>query len=368
MNILIVTGEKSAENYSSLLVDSLLSIDNTLNFYSVCSNILDKKTIKIADYREISIIGIKEAVGVINKAFKLLKIIKKAILENNINVVVLMDFPEFNMRIAKFTSRLGIKTIYYISPQVWAWREYRIKALFKYSNLVIPILPFEKTFFNIKGINKNKVSYCGHPIIDLLHDKLIQKENTRERIILIMPGSRKSEIEHNYKVMFEAAKTLREQLREFQFVWVLPDHIEKEFANTLLEGFEFLTVEHDPYNLMKKAYLGILKSGTTTLEAAMLGLPMVVVYRISKTSYSLGKLLIKGVKHISLPNLIAGEEIVKEFVGSNISSESIVKECLKICNDPNVYKTIEKKLKGISCVLGEYPVTQKIAQTIYFAI
>ncbi len=367
MNVLIVTGEKSSENYASLLVDALLEIDKSLNFYSVCSNILDKKTNKIADYRDVSIIGVREAYGVVGKALRLLGKIKASIVSNDIEMVILMDFPEFNMRLAKFSHKLGLKVIYYISPQIWAWREYRINALFKYSDLVIPILPFEKTFFNVKGVEKNKVSYFGHPLVDLLHDRL--KENIqRENIILIMPGSRKTEIEHNHKAMFEAAKLLKKELVNFKFVWALPDNIDIEFANSFIEGFEFIKIENNSHLLMKKAKCGILKSGTTTLEAAMLGLPMVVVYKLSRASYSLGKLLIRGIKYISLPNLIAGEQIVREFIGTEATKENISQECLNICKDSKTYDRLTQRLKGISCVLGEYPITPKIAKRIYSII
>ena len=367
MNVLVVTGERSAENYASLLVDELAALDKTLNFFSVCSNVLSKKTDKIADYREISIIGIKEALGVVNKALKLLNTVKQSIIKNDIKTVVLIDFPEFNMRLAKFAKKSGIKVIYYISPQVWAWREYRIKALFKYSDLVIPILPFEKTFFNIKGADKKKLSYFGHPLVDLLHDK-IGKHTEKEKIILIMPGSRKTEIAHNGNVMFEAAKTLRKTMSNFRFIWALPDNIEKEYAEDMLSGFEFIEIERDSHSLMDRAYFGILKSGTTTLEAAMFGLPMVVVYNLSKGSYSLGKLIIRGVKYISLPNLIAGESIVKELIGSRANGENIADECLRVCEDETVYNAMKEKLKGISGVLGEYPVTKKIAEQIYSMI
>ncbi len=367
MNVLIVTGEKSSENYASLLVDALLSIDKNIKLYSLCSNILNKKTVKIGDYRDISTIGVKEAAGIVGKAVKLLSKVKTSMVENNVDMVILMDFPEFNMRMAKFAHKLGIKVVYYISPQVWAWREYRTKALFKYSDLVIPILPFEKTFFNLRGIEKSKVSYFGHPLVDLLHNKLNKDVKTENRI-LIMPGSRKTEIEHNAEVMLQSAKLLKENLRNFEFVWALPDNISFEYAKQFLEGFDFIKIERDSHSLMQSSYFGILKSGTTTLEAAMLGLPMVVVYRISKTSYSLGKLLIRGVKYISLPNLIAGDKIVEELVGSNITSEQIAVKCLDVCKNKDRYEKLKERLKGIACVLGEYPVTPKIAQKIYSII
>lgn len=363
MNALIVTGEKSAENYASILIDEFKKLDKNINFFSVSSDILESKTQKIADYRSISIIGLKEAFLVAGKAFGLLRKIKSFIGKNDIDVVILIDFPEFNMRIAKFAYKLGKKVVYYISPQVWAWRKYRVKNLFLYSTLVVPILPFEKTFFSLNGVDKNKIAYMGHPIVDLLHDKIgIHK---KENIILIMPGSRKSEIDYNCKTMFEAAKIIKDRYGYFRFVWVLPKDFDKEYANKMLQGFEFIEVENDAYALMDKAYFGILKSGTTTLEAALFGLPMVVVYKLSKISYIIGKLIINGVNYISLPNLIYGKMVVKEFIEDDATAENIADEFFKIHTNPDLYNKMHNELSGMINILGEYPVTEKIVKKVY---
>ncbi len=364
MNILIVTGERSAENYASLLVDEIGIIDSSAKFFSVCSDILNKKTKKVADFRDISVIGAKEAFKIANKAYLLLKKIKEEIKNKNIDLVILMDFPEFNMKIMKFAKKLDKKVVYYISPQVWAWRSYRIKALFEYTDLVIPILPFEKTFFKVRHIDKKKIAYCGHPLVDLLHDKM--KDNPkRENIILIMPGSRKSEMEYNCKTMFDAGRLIKNSISSFRFVWVVPEYMDNEFINKQLEDFEFIETAYDAHSLMRKAYFGILKSGTTTLEAAMLNLPMVVSYKISKMSYYVGKALIRGINYISLPNLIYGDQVVKELIEDKATPEAIFEQFSLLHNNSYLYNDMIKKLKKISFSLGDYPVTRKIAQSIY---
>ena len=359
MNALIITGERSAENYASLLVDELQKIGN-FNFFSICSDILDNKTEKIADYKDISIIGAKEAFGILKKAINILNKTKDTIKNFDIKVVILLDFPEFNLKIAKFAKRLGIKVVYYITPQVWAWRRYRIKQLIKYTDLVIPILPFEKMFFNVKGL-KN-IKYFGHPLIDLTHDK-IGKHN-KENIILIMPGSRKTEIEFNYKPMFEAAKLIKDKYPYFKFVWIYPRHLDNTLKEKIVNEYKFVHIEYDPYEFMDKAYFGILKSGTTTLEAALFGLPMVVVYKLSKLSYIIGRLIIRNVNYISLPNLIMNKKIVEELIENRATAQNIFNTFEKIhLNQSERKKTIEQ-LKNIRRVLGEYPITEKIAKEI----
>lgn len=359
MNALIVTGEKSAENYAYLLINELKQLGH-FSFFSICSTMLEKESEKIADYRDISIIGTKEALPILKKAIKTLKDTKRTIKEKEIELIILMDFPDFNMRVAKFAKKLGKKVVYYITPQVWAWRKYRIKQLAKYTDLIIPILPFERFFFKLH--NLNKVFYFGHPLVDILHNKIgIHK---KENIILLMPGSRKSEIEYNYKTLFEAAKVINDRTKEFEFVWIYPKHLPDHIPNKLTEEYRFIKVKHETYEYMDKAFFGILKSGTTTLEAAMFGLPMVVVYKMSPTSYRMGKLLIKNIKHISLPNLISGEEIVRELIQNKATPENIANEFFRIYQDDSLYEDMKSKLRGLNNILGEYPVTRKIAEKI----
>ncbi len=359
MNTLVVTGERSAENYASLLVDEL-SKKGDFKFFSICSTLLEKKTEKIADFRDISIIGAKEALPILKKAIKTLNETKRTIKEKDIDLVILLDFPEFNLKIAKFAKKLGKKVVYYITPQVWAWRKYRVKQLDKYTDLIIPILPFERFFFKLN--NLSKVEYLGHPLVDILHGKIgIHK---KENIILLMPGSRKSELELNSRVIFKAAEIIKNNTEGFRFVWIYPKHLPNELKGRLLEDYDFIEIEHDPYEYMDKAFFGILKSGTTTLEAAMFGLPMVVVYKISPASYRMGKILIRNIRFISLPNLISGDEVVKELIQNDATEDKIAEEFFRIYEDKAIYENIRSRLKGLNDILGEYPVTEKIAEKI----
>ena len=363
MNVLIVTGEKSAENYASLLIDELNRLGE-FRFFTISSTLLEGKSEKIADYRDISIIGAKEALPILKKALTILRNTKKIIREKNIGLVVLMDFPDFNMKIARFSKKLGRKVVYYITPQVWAWRKYRISQLEKFTDLIIPILPFERFFFKLHRLEK--AYYFGHPIVDILHSKI--GKHQKDNIILLMPGSRKSEIDFNAKTMFEAAKMIREKAAGFKFVWVYPEHLPRELSQIYLEKYQFIELKNNPHEYMDRAFFGILKSGTTTLEAALFGLPMVVVYRMSPASFRLGKLLIKNIKYISLPNLIAGEQIVKELIQKEATPENIAREFFKVYEDEHRYSEMREKLKGLKNILGGYPVTRKIAEKIVSAL
>ncbi len=362
MNAIIITGERSAENYASLLIDHIKKIASDINFYSVCSDIISNKTTKVGDYTNISVIGIKEAKNVLKEALKLQHTVKKTIKEKNIKLVILIDFPEFNMPIAKLSKKLGAKVVYYITPQVWAWRRYRTKKLNLYTDLIIPILPFERCFLNLNNIDKNKIAYFGHPLVDLLYEKT--GKHKKENVILIMPGSRNSEILFHAEVMLKAAEIIKKQTDRFDFVWVYPEHLNTENIKHLTEKYEFVNIKRDPHIWMDKAYFGILKSGTTTLEAALFGLPMVVAYRVSNISYRVGKMLIKNIKFISLPNLILNKPIVKELLQDKFNEHNIADAFFEVYHDKSAYKKMQENLRSISSALGEYPITPKIAKAI----
>ncbi len=364
MNVLLIVGEKSAENYASLLVDSLKHIRPQWKFYSVCSTLLEEKTTKVLDYSSISVIGIREAFSVASRAFAFLKSVKECLVRCNIDLVILMDFPEFNLRVARFAHSLGIKVVYYTIPQIWAWREYRVRYLMDWCDLIVPILPFERVFLTTRGIDKEKVVYLGHPIMDVL-ESYIGKPNQREEIVLVMPGSRVSELERNAPIMMEAARRIKERYRSYRFVWILPETAEKsECVGVMKERYPFVEVEREPYGFMKRAMFGILKSGTTTLEAALLGLPMVVSYRVTNFSYMIGKLLVRDIGYISLPNLIAGRKIVKELIQNNSTPDNIEREFNAFRERKGIYGSMERNLEFLRYTLGEASVSMRVARLI----
>jgi len=267
------------------------------------------------------------------------------------------------MRLARLAYSAGKKVIYYISPQVWAWRSYRTRSLFEYSHLVVPILPFERLFFSVRGVEKNRIAYFGHPLVDLLHNRI--GKHKKENVFLLMPGSRVSEIEHNAEEMLKASEQIASKLNGVSFVWALAPHLPEELILDYLERYPFVKVVRDSHSWMDRSLMGILKSGTTTLEAAIFNLPMVVVYRLSRLSLGLGRLLIKNIKHISLPNLIAGASVVPELIGGAANAQSIADACLELYNNPERIKKQREALRGVVSVLGEYPVSEKIARRMY---
>lgn len=366
MKLFLSVGERSAEKYAYLLAQELKKTLSSIEILSFGSSLLATQSEKIADYKDISIIGFKEALNILPRALEILNIIKKTILERNIDALILMDFPDFNFQLAKFAKKHGKKVIYYITPQVWAWRKARVKQLFKYSDLIVPILPFERTFFSVQatkyGYKPSKVVYFGHPILDVLHKDLEQESKT-DKIVLILPGSRMSELHFHTKVFFDAAYLLKKEFNDYRFVVGTQDHFVGYFEQ-FLKAYPFIEVSTDTYGLMKKSTVAITKSGTVTLEAALFGLPSVVAYKLSNLSYIVGKALIHGVDSIALPNIIHGENIIPELIQSDATAQNIYKQTKFMLENAQHMIEIKRKLAQIQYALGQYPITPKVAEAI----
>jgi len=366
MKLFLSVGERSAEKYAYLLAQELKNTQSNIKILSFGSSLLAAYSEKIADYQDISVIGFKEALNVIPKAAKILNIIKKTILKRNVDALILMDFPDFNFQLAKFAKKYGKKVIYYITPQVWAWRKTRIKQLFKYTDLIIPILPFERTFFSIQAAKysykPSKIAYFGHPILDVLH-KDLEEESKTEKIVLILPGSRLSELNFHTKVFLEAAYLLKEDFNDYRFVVATQEHF-LDYFKQFIKTYPFIEISTDTYGLMKKSTLAIAKSGTVTLEAALFGLPSVVVYKLSNLSYIVGKALIHGVDSIALPNIIHGENIIPELIQYNATAQNIYKQAKSMLSNTYYRLQIKRELSQIQYALGQYPITPKIAKAI----
>lgn len=366
MKLFLSVGERSAEKYAYLLAQELKKASSSTEILSFGSSLLATQSEKIADYQDISVIGFKEALNILPKAIEILNIIKKTILKRDIDALILMDFPDFNIQLAKFAKKYGKKVIYYISPQVWAWRRTRLKYLFKYADLIIPILPFERTFLNTQaikyGIKPSKIIYFGHPIIDVLH-KHLEQESKTEKIVLILPGSRLSELHFHTKVFFDAADLLNKEFNDYRFVVATQERFVGYFEQ-FIKTYPFIEISTDAYELMKKSTIAITKSGTVTLEAALFGLPSVVAYKLSNLSYIVGKALIHGVDSIALPNIIYGENIIPELIQSDATAQNIFEQAKLMLNNAQYRLQVKNKLAQIRYFLGQYPITPKIAKAI----
>ncbi len=362
--ILILTGELSGEIHAANLIKELKKKYNNIKYYAVGSKLLKKNKCEIIeDYKHISIIGFSE---VISKFFIIRKIFKKIfnfIKQTQPDLIITIDFPGFNLRVAKYAKNFNIKTIYFIPPQIWAWNYKRIKLIKKYYSLVFPILPFEKKIYAKENI---PVRYYGHPIIDNIKTNYSakifkQKYNIplNKKIIIIMPGSRQQEIKNNLKIIIESIKLLNKKSKDLYFIISAAKKI-----NLTSKIKNLKIIYNRNYDILNIADAGIIKSGTSTIEAAFFKLPFVVVYKVSRFSYLLIKYFLVKVKFVSLVNLIANKKIVKELLQDEFTPENISDEILKILKNKKYRNKMIKELSIVKKQIGRKGVLSRIAKDI----
>lgn len=349
MKYYVITGEASGDIHGANLVHEIKKIDKSAEIRAWGGSNLKKEGASIVkDINEMSFMGFIEVLFGLNKILKLLKLCKNDIINFNPDVIILVDYPGFNLRIAKFAKKQNFKVVYYISPQIWAWHRSRIHNIKKYVDLMIPILPFEKEFYKKYDIN---VKYFGHPLIDeLVKYKNKNTVSESEKHIALLPGSRKSEISKMLPVFSETAKMFP---NEKFVVASMSIHTVTYYENLLKDKPDNLIVKFDEtYNILANAKAALVTSGTATLETAIFNVPQVVCYKTNYTSYLVARIVAK-VKYISLVNLILNRQLIVELIQKNCNKSFISVELKKLLNDidyRNVilagYKELAEKLKN----------------------
>ncbi|MDL2228067.1 lipid-A-disaccharide synthase [Odoribacter sp. OttesenSCG-928-L07] len=359
MKYYIIAGEASGDVHGANLVHQIKKFDENASFRGFGGTNLRREGVNtIKDISEMSFMGFIEVLRGLFKVLQLLNLCKKDILENKPDVIILIDYPGFNLKIAKFAKKRNIKVIYYISPQIWAWHRSRVRLVKKYVDMMIPILPFEKDFYEKYGIN---VEYFGHPLMDeLVKYKGINFENEKSHIALL-PGSRKSEIKKMLPVFCETARI---NPQEKFIVAAMSIHQISFYEELLVDKPDNLVIEIDKtIELLVGAKVALVTSGTATLETAILHVPQVVCYRTTKTSYYLARRLSK-VKFICLVNLILNRELIKELIQNKCTPLAITGEMKKLLNDKNCVEEIMKGYDELCEILNDAGASERAAKAI----
>jgi lipid-A-disaccharide synthase len=329
MKYYIIAGEASGDLHGSNLVRALKQLDSAAAIRCWGGDKMQAAGATVVKhYRDIAFMGFIEVIKNIRTIFRNLEFCKKDIVQYQPDALVLIDYPGFNLRIAKWAKHQGLKIIYYISPQVWAWKESRVKAIKRDVDKMLVILPFEKSFYQKWNY---EVEYVGHPLVSVI-DKFISSTALfpGKKIIALLPGSRKQEITKKLPLMLEASKNFPYH----HFVVARAPGVEEEFYKTLLEPFpNFSTVENQTYQLLSEAAAALVTSGTATLETALFGVPQVVCYKGNALSYQIAKRLVT-IKYICLVNLIMDKEVVKELIQDELTAENITRELQSILSNP----------------------------------
>ena len=346
MKYYIIAGEASGDLHGSNLIKALHKKDENTNIRCWGGDKMEVAgAILVKHYRDLAFMGFTEVIKNLPTILNNIKFCKKDILSFAPNALILIDYPGFNMRIAKWAKQKGIKIIYYISPQIWAWKEKRVHAIKRDVDKMLVILPFEKEFY--KKYNY-EVDYVGHPLCEVINDW--HKENNgveKEDIVALLPGSRKQEILVKLPIMLTMAK----KFPKYQFVVAKAPGIENSFYQHILKPYTNVgSASNATYLLLAKAKAALVTSGTATLETALFKVPEIICYKGGKISYEIAKRLIK-IKFIGLVNLIMNKEVVKELIQDQFNEDNLGIQLSSILNDKEHIATIEKDYYQLAALL-----------------
>ncbi|MFA9186692.1 lipid-A-disaccharide synthase [Flavobacterium magnesitis] len=365
MKYYIIAGEASGDLHGSNLMKSLLEQDSNADIRFWGGDLMQAVGGNLVKhYRELAFMGFVEVLFNLKTILNNIKICKEDIIQFQPDVIIFIDYPGFNMRIAKWAKEIGIKTHYYISPQIWAWKENRINAIKRDVDKMYVILPFEKNFYEDK--HHYPVEFVGHPLIDAIQNqKQIEaatfraENNLNEKpIIALLPGSRKQEITKMLSVMLSVV----DDFPDYQFVIAGAPSQEFSFYENFITKKNIKFISNKTYDLLKIAHAALVTSGTATLETALFKVPEVVCYKGSWISYQIAKRIIT-LKYISLVNLIMDEEVVTELIQEDCNTKNIKKELNKIL-DPEYRKNLLVQYDTLEQKLGGTGASEKTAQLI----
>lgn len=322
MRYYIIAGEASGDLHGSNLIKELQHLDNETNVRCWGGDKMQATgATLVKHYRDLAFMGFVEVLKNLRTIFKNLALCKEDITAYKPDVLILIDYPGFNLRIAEWAKAQGLKVIYYISPQVWAWKENRVRGIKRSVDKMLVILPFEKEFYQKWNY---EVEYVGHPLVKVINDykSTINVGPQSANVIAILPGSRKQEILKKLPIMLAVSK----KFPDYDFVVAKAPGIEDSFYTDLLAPYDNVSsVENKTYELLCRSKAAMVTSGTATLETALFGVPEVICYKGGNISYQIAKRLIT-IKYICLVNLIMDREVVKELIQENLTVENLTKE------------------------------------------
>ncbi|TAL63107.1 MAG: lipid-A-disaccharide synthase [Bacteroidetes bacterium] len=365
MKYYIIAGEASGDLHASNLMRELKVLDTSSSFRFRGGDLMAQQSSGIVNhYSELAFMGFTEVIIHLRTILKNIEFCKKDILRYRPDVLILVDYPGFNLRIAEFARKNGIKIFYYISPQVWAWKQSRVHHIKKYVDRMFVILPFEKEFY--KKFNY-EVDFVGHPLLDALEQRQKIKVSFREftkknaldnrPIVAILPGSRRQEIEKMLPVMAKMSAAFP----KYQFVVAGVSTQQKDFYTALAGKNEVKYLFGKTYDLLEQSKAALVTSGTATLETALFGVPEVVCYKGGAISFQIAKMLVK-VDYISLVNLIMGKEVVRELIQNDFNESAVRNELNKLLNESDYRNTMTANLNELRNKLGGAGASRKTAE------
>lgn len=368
LKVLMVAGESSGDLYGAEVVKSMTSLSPQVTCYGIGGTEMERRGVKLLfSASELAVVGATEVLEKIGHIWKAWRGMKRFIRDHKPHLAILIDYPDFNLRLAKLLKKNGVPVLYYVSPQVWAWRRGRIKAIADRVAKMAVILPFEVPLYQKEGVD---VEFVGHPLLDIL-DKALSRAQARRRLrvspdtllIGLLPGSREREVQALLPPLAGAAEILRGKFPSCRFILPLASTIKRDIVQGVIgkSNIPLAMVEGKTFEVMKAADLLLMASGTATLEAAIAGCPMVIIYRLSPLSYLIGRMLVR-VKCIGLANIVVGKKVVPELIQGEVTPQRIAHEATKILRNQTKRQKIENEFTRVTEKLGGSGASQRVAR------
>lgn len=359
MRYYIIAGEASGDLHGSNLIKELLKVDSEADIRAWGGDQMQQAgAFLVKHIRDLAFMGFLEVISNLKTILKNLDLAKKDILSWKPDLLILIDYPGFNLRIAEFASQNNLKVVYYISPQVWAWKQNRVIKIKKWVNLMLVILPFEKEFY--KKWNYD-VSFVGHPLLDAVNNiSFNSKKNSSNKKVALLPGSRKQEI----KQMLPEMACVASEFKNIDFIVAAAPAIPLSYYSEFNLPANVSVVKDNTYLILAGSDAALVTSGTATLETALIGTPQVVCYRGNPVSYLLAKRLVK-VKYISLVNLILDQNLVTELIQNDMNCKRVISELKSLLYDENERNKMLNGYKLLQDKLGGKGASARAAREIY---
>ena len=377
--ILIVAGEASGDQHAARLVAALQEEVPQADFVGVGGEALAALGVRILwPAAELAVVGLSEVAARLPAVWGALGSIRLVLKKERPSLVILVDFPDFNFWVARLAKYYGVPVMYYVSPQVWAWRTYRVRTIARLVDRMVVIFPFEADFYREKGV---PVEYVGHPLMETLpplppRAALLKKWglDPRRFTLALLPGSRASEIEWHLPTMLEAAVLIQQTIPKVQFLLPLASTAPAELVKKMVleewpervgAGFKpaptIKIIQGQSYEALAAAHLAVVASGTATVEAALAGTPTIIVYRLSPLTFAVGRRLIR-VPHVGMANLLAGERLFPELLQDDFTATRLAEEALRLMRDPGRLPTLGRGLARVIAALGGPGASARAAQ------
>ncbi len=365
--IFIIAGEASGDFHSSALVHKLRNLNPNIEFSGIGGSFLEKESVDLLfHYDEVNFIGFTAVLKNLSHLKAKIKETVDRIKELNPDIVIFVDFPGYNLKVAELVRKFYKgKIIYYISPQVWAWHRSRVKKIQKYIDEMLVVFPFEVDFYSKENV---RAEFVGHPLVERINTFLeSNKRESTSNTITLLPGSRKEEIQRMLPELLKVARELKKS-RDLKINIISPSNLDKDFYSEMISGYDVELIKDDAnkdfyYKAILNSDLVITKAGTPTMECTLIGTPFIVVYRAGKLNYLIGKSMIQ-VDFIAMPNILLQKEIVKEYIQNEMNTENIYDEAVKILDDNDYRKRLLDELGEVKALLTDESASDNAAGII----